>query len=607
MRRRTTERLIYVVIALAFGGYLLYPRLVGTPSSDAPLSGDHGAAGNVERRDAAQPAKAKSKGVQPQVPHPIIVQSHESTRGEVTEDRMHGDMIGMINPRKPGFELRPYVSLSEETLEMKREAHTQHCFNLKRSDSLPLDRPVPDHRDKRCKEIEYPHNLPTTSVIFVFYNEPLSPLYRSIHGVLDRTPEHLLHEIILVDDGSDADYLKKDFEDYIKLLPKTKLVRKSERSGLMDARSYGAEVATGDTITFLDAHIEVSKGWLEPMMARINEDRKHVVMPIIDSIDPDSFNYMRGGLDILGFSWGMGQKSIGSRRRTRVEPMPSPIMAGGLFSMDRKYFFDLGGYDPGMKLYGGEELEISFRIWQCGGTLECIPCSRVGHVFRTGAYWKGQVYTVPGHVIVKNKLRAAEVWMDEYKEVVQRVMPPLPRGMDLGDLSAMQEIRRKFQCKPFKWFLKNVYPEMFVPNDEESIEASGEIRNPQTNACFDTLGASHQGAKIGVYPCHHSHGTQEFVLSKAGDVRVAAMDFDNCLDRGNGDGSVGIWPCHQTGGNQAWKWDRTTGLFGDATGDFCVEVRREQTANSPFALHLAKCDPKDPMQQWHVGQPKSDN
>ncbi|KAB0390474.1 hypothetical protein E2I00_020122 [Balaenoptera physalus] len=182
----------------------------------------------------------------------------------------------------------------------------------------------------RCKTKVYPDELPNTSVVIVFHNEAWSTLLRTVYSVINRSPHYLLSEVILVDDASERDFLKLTLDNYVKNLEvPVKIIRMEERSGLIRARLRGAAASKGQVITFLDAHCECTLGWLEPLLARIKEDRKTVVCPIIDVISDDTFEYMAGSdMTYGGFNWKLNfrwypvpQREMDRRKGDRTLPV----------------------------------------------------------------------------------------------------------------------------------------------------------------------------------------------------------------------------------------------------------------------------------------------
>ena len=112
----------------------------------------------------------------------------------------------------------------------------------------------------RCKEEVYPTDLPATSVIICFHNEAWSALLRTVHSVLDRSPDVLLKEIILVDDASEHSYLKSDLDEYMAGYSKVRILRLKERVGLIRARLAGLPHSTSEVVTYLDSHCECTEG-----------------------------------------------------------------------------------------------------------------------------------------------------------------------------------------------------------------------------------------------------------------------------------------------------------------------------------------------------------
>jgi len=63
-------------------------------------------------------------------------------------------------------------------------------------------------------------------------------------------------------------------------------------------------------------------------------------------------------------------------------------------------------------LTSNNRADIVVQVWMCGGVLEIIPCSHVGHIFRS----RSPYAWTSTNALRKNSLRVALVWMDEYKK-----------------------------------------------------------------------------------------------------------------------------------------------------------------------------------------------
>ncbi|KAH8392319.1 hypothetical protein KR215_006027 [Drosophila sulfurigaster] len=492
---------------------------------------------------------------------------------------------------KPGEMGKP-VKIPADMKDLMKEKFKENQFNLLASDMISLNRSLTDVRHDNCRHKHYPSKLPTTSIVIVFHNEAWTTLLRTVWSVINRSPRSLLKEIILVDDASERDFLGKQLEDYVAQLPvRTFVLRTEKRSGLIRARLLGAEHVTGEVITFLDAHCECTEGWLEPLLARIVQNRRTVVCPIIDVISDETFEYITASDSTWGgFNWKLNfrwyrvpQREMARRNNDRTAPLRTPTMAGGLFSIDKDYFYGIGSYDEGMDIWGGENLEMSFRVWMCGGVLEIAPCSRVGHVFR-----KSTPYTFPGgttEIVNHNNARLVEVWLDDWKEFYYSFYPGA-RKASAGDVSDRKNLRDRLKCKSFRWYLENVYPESLMPLDYYYL---GEIRNAETETCLDTMGRKYN-EKVGISYCHGLGGNQVFAYTK----RQQIMSDDLCLDASSSNGPVNMVRCHNMGGNQEWVYDAEEKWIRHTNTGQCLQRATRDDASTPL---LRPCN-YTKGQQW---------
>ncbi|KAM9118138.1 polypeptide N-acetylgalactosaminyltransferase 9 isoform 2-T2 [Pangshura tecta] len=277
-------------------------------------------------------------------------------------------------------------------------------------------------------------------------------------------------------------------------------------------------------------------------------------------------------------------------------PKKTPAMIGCSFVVNREYFGEIGLLDPGMEVYGGENIELGMRVWQCGGSMEVLPCSRVAHIERTKKPYNNDI----DYYAKRNALRAAEVWMDDFKSHVYMAwnIPMTNPGVDFGDVSERLALRQRLQCRSFKWYLENVYPEMRVYNNTITY---GEVRNSKASGyCLDQ-GAEDDDKAI-LYPCHGMSSqlvrySSEGLLQLGPLGSTAFLPDSKCLiDDGKGRTPT-LKKCEDVlrPAQRLWDFTQNGPIISRNTGR-CLEVEMSKDANFGLRLVVQRCS----GQKWMI-------
>ncbi|XP_027840871.2 N-acetylgalactosaminyltransferase 6 [Aphis gossypii] len=476
------------------------------------------------------------------------------------------------------------------------ELYKVNGFNALLSDSISVNRSIPDIRHKLCRFKKYNSKLPTVSIVVPFHNEHFSTLLRTVYSVLNRSPKSLLKEIILVDDSSTKASLKKPLDHFISnnLGHIVQIIRLKKRQGLIRARLAGARKATSEILIFLDSHTEANVNWLPPLLEPITEDYRTCVCPFIDVIAFETFEYRAQDEGARGaFDWEFFYKRLPLLPEDLLyptKPFRSPVMAGGLFAISAKWFWELGGYDPGLDIWGGEQYELSFKIWQCGGTILDAPCSRVGHIYRKFAPFPNPGI---GDFVGKNYRRVAEVWMDEYAEYLY-LRRPHYRKIDTGDITKQKNIRRNLNCKSFKWYMHEVAFDLVekYPPIEPPDAFKGKIRTfTAPELCLDATSEN----LLNLKECtDNDNENQKFILSWRNDIKTRN---NMCLDISDSSfkAKISLYGCHNGGGNQLWHYDHSKMKLVQGKNPRCMEHDI-----STRKVYVTQCKQNIDDQKWII-------
>lgn len=199
---------------------------------------------------------------------------------------------------------------------------------------------------------------PSVAIVIPVYNAEKT-IAASVEGALAQDYLGPL-EVIVVDDGS-----TDRSAEILKQFPALKIFQQTN-SGPAVARNQGAQMAQSEIIFFTDSDCVPEKNWVSTQLPFWNEEKIGAVAGSYGIANPQS--------RLAYFI----QAEILYRHRVRMPEYPK-VFGSYNFSMPRKLFWELGGFNTGYRFASGEDNDLSYKINQAGYRIHFAKESIVNH------------------------------------------------------------------------------------------------------------------------------------------------------------------------------------------------------------------------------------
>jgi len=189
-------------------------------------------------------------------------------------------------------------------------------------------------------------------------------------------------EIIIADNAStdgSINYLKTDF-------PNLQIIKLDKNYGFAGGYNQALEQIKAEYYVLLNSDVEVTKGWLQPMMHFLESNKEVVAcQPKIKAFHNKNYFEHAGAcggfIDYLGFPFCRGRVLglVEEDKGQYDEPCDVFWASGACLVIRSDIFWKMGGFDDTFFAHM-EEIDLCWRLNARGFRLVCVPQSTVFHV-----------------------------------------------------------------------------------------------------------------------------------------------------------------------------------------------------------------------------------